>query len=1774
MAQEIKTISREAAETSKGYTLQKLRTVSLILEEIEKDNEIDFIAAIEFAGDVYIGKDHYSYIEENKAYESQNFSFASDPIKNTLVYFLDHWLNNERNSNICFGIFCTNNIAKEINSGLVKAIGIDLPENKIIESLQLKDYTDPKTIGAAKQILLNEYKKQYDGNKNVSLANSHYENIQLFSTKDWESFFDKVEWVFSGITIEELEELVLEQIQKTSVTSSPSSRIKAQFIRAELFYQLELRQNKAMTADRFLKKADIENVFYKAIYEEINEGSYKYLNINYDDVRVKTQRFLTEFVNLKYFAITGFRTSPKLFSREVLLIDPNVRSTGHSMNQRHEEYTNSTGPFESFAQSDQPVFLLGDLGSGKSTMAAEYLINKINTSFEVIPIFIPTTHISNSNFLTLEDFKLAINKFVNGELQIEDGSFDIKNLIKARKETVLIVDGLDELELGQTKQIISHLKNLKSENEKIKVIATGRPVELEGVIPAGWKILSTTSLVEKEILSILYNESLSRGNPPQDAEFDAIKKISYLKGSSQIFAIATTPLIICSLYNQLDQNIVKKSLGDILYYALHEKLGWNNTDGKADEFNEFNKLYPSKFAKEPLLGNIAWKMQNQVDKSLTENELYSAVNNYISTIENKGKIVQQAIKFFKNIFLQETTNKKYTFISNPLLECSAALSIADSLKNGEISLDFIRDWRSLSFAGAVLRQRDEVSASRANISKIISKNLTWENHYVPQVAIILAELKDHILSKNFFHLLEKLPYRPLKEESRSDSSSLNSYAVCIDLAEDIGYKWFWKQYIDSSDPLKHYESRLVSQILSNYLIIKDFKLNSNKVADLHNLVPPNIVLNTSFCHDVLPVIATISDFGLAQEQYFRLLANNLVYHPLLKEKAKEILLAKSFHYKNEVLAAVESMCVLRENGSIDAALFWVELNSDGLISKAVLRTILGKITDENFEEYKKVLLNIISEDNLIAYLKYCCLSDDEKIAKSAALFLFLNGEKDFFLIGKHLINSVEWIDAKKLVLTQKINDFVKSQNTSGVEALVQNIPINNHLGIPPAFWNLFIPALQFSVTQYGEEFLKSIKHLSLLILTRQPEIRIAFTNLFKEKIFYKDLVREKMYNLDNQTRYISASLLLAIGAESEYDALEIVISGFSESSTRDEWQTFVLELRYSENVLNNLYQNKHLFTEYSKIFALTLLSRNSFPLKPADTTLLVDGLLGPGYFSDKSGFGFNTKHHITLSQRRYKDILVSYIRNQNLIKAERAAGLLKQFHWEGLDDLTKARINILNAEDDENYFHKITIEEKSLLFEGSNFDNITIEAINYEKDYGKKALLWMFCESVKENTGFDLFFKKLLQKNGTSFRSELDHQYEWLKNISKHYPELKDQLSEVLKEMLRIPTIQENSSDLYAWLKLMENEFCESSNINHSILLDQIPQTDEEVFAALYFRGLYNLDLNHIDYRNVRNFSSNFETEIINPVDQKEMERLLFDLENIPIDLNLKIEDVIIFGTFSSEELEKFQENGPLSAYFATVVKFVRNLTVDVTLFSKSKEIGNGTVDNVRITSHHKKILFKIYQILISEDEHYSLLVNTLLEEMENNSEKNYVEKFFQLLVLGHNFKLEHLIKLFIELDKRTYSLTPDRAKVLTIYLSEKVSRQDSQKCIIVLKQILLKNKNIFEKDGSDRNRNVLCWILSLALLKFEEKISDEARSGFLLGLQSCFLERNSMRRRGYDEKELSFTGGELLENTELLLRKVKPELIRDIIKYGTTTNIPQIRAVAFLLSTIAGANI
>ena len=96
-------INREASDKTKGFRLQKMRAIKLMIETIEDQETAIFYTAIEDVEDVshttLSNKGANKYYEEDKNYdEKHNFTIFSTEVKNALIFIVvirmtDLWKN-------------------------------------------------------------------------------------------------------------------------------------------------------------------------------------------------------------------------------------------------------------------------------------------------------------------------------------------------------------------------------------------------------------------------------------------------------------------------------------------------------------------------------------------------------------------------------------------------------------------------------------------------------------------------------------------------------------------------------------------------------------------------------------------------------------------------------------------------------------------------------------------------------------------------------------------------------------------------------------------------------------------------------------------------------------------------------------------------------------------------------------------------------------------------------------------------------------------------------------------------------------------------------------------------------------------------------------------------------------------------------------------------------------------------------------------------------------------------------------------------------------------------------------------------------------------------------------------------------------------------------------------------------------------------------------------------------------------------------------------------
>jgi len=282
-------INRGAGDKTKGFTLQKYRAISLLLDKLQTNPNTDIFAAIEFEGDVYIQDKTLFFIEENKDYSSA-FSFQHDAILNTLIYFLDCWLTKNQNQNIIFSFYTTTNFTFENKAGKIKDLDLYLPvdnvTNKKIPILEIltKKQIDsyPQVVDTIVKLIIAEYENQYQKKQ------GYLTEVRKLKSEDWIRFLNQIEWNFNQKNAIEIRTELEEKIKASELYKMIDIEGNEQHIINSLFVEFDNLQSEDDITKRFINKEKVELIFRRCQtqfnYELINDIKSN-LNISKDIYR-------------------------------------------------------------------------------------------------------------------------------------------------------------------------------------------------------------------------------------------------------------------------------------------------------------------------------------------------------------------------------------------------------------------------------------------------------------------------------------------------------------------------------------------------------------------------------------------------------------------------------------------------------------------------------------------------------------------------------------------------------------------------------------------------------------------------------------------------------------------------------------------------------------------------------------------------------------------------------------------------------------------------------------------------------------------------------------------------------------------------------------------------------------------------------------------------------------------------------------------------------------------------------------------------------------------------------------------------------------------------------------------------------------------------------------------------------------------------------------------------------------------------------------------------
>ena len=250
-------INREAHDKTKGFRLQKLRAVELMIDSSTLKDCVMFWA-IEYQEDVYQNSESGELIEEDKSYADDSaFTFNSSEVRKALVSFVDLWIRSSYSEILIFNFYSTNKKGKERRTKVQTENNFEFPEGKLLDLAMEAELSDD-FLKCATQIVLEEYESQYGKGK------GNYKALSLWDMDTWKNFFSKINWLFEQPDEVTLNETVLTKIKDCKWFSHAFHCDMEDFIKSKLIDLLDERQVKIDYFQRTISKADVQLVFEKA----------------------------------------------------------------------------------------------------------------------------------------------------------------------------------------------------------------------------------------------------------------------------------------------------------------------------------------------------------------------------------------------------------------------------------------------------------------------------------------------------------------------------------------------------------------------------------------------------------------------------------------------------------------------------------------------------------------------------------------------------------------------------------------------------------------------------------------------------------------------------------------------------------------------------------------------------------------------------------------------------------------------------------------------------------------------------------------------------------------------------------------------------------------------------------------------------------------------------------------------------------------------------------------------------------------------------------------------------------------------------------------------------------------------------------------------------------------------------------------------------------------------------------------------------------------------
>jgi hypothetical protein len=1497
----------------------------------------------------------------------------------------------------------------------------------------------------------------------------------------------------------------------------------------------------------------------------------KYDNTDTFDLTIYRNNALADahrFVNTKSRALKPSGTLPEILPLAVAVHDKNLHHRfspkGELLSETQTLVTVSL--FEAMKQSRR-ILLLGDLGTGKSTLAGLLVEQVLQEMENALAYIVPAKSLKFELPLTVRSLLQAVSDFFNDQISPTISPIDQESFLKKRVEVVIIIDGLDEVPIPQATELLSQLGGLTDHWPNIRVLATGRPVELQGVSYQDWQVLSTIPLKDNERFHLFKEEAISEGRTMDEAEAIAKQLLEQLRTLPALNSLATTPLVVRLLYPKL-QSVEEGqtyTLGDLLYSLIKERLGgWAKKDRKLPTTQQFEAKFPDETSRIALLGAFALKLKLQDSLPIENARLYlqGLIRQYDASSELP--LTQEALDFFEQSGIIIISDDSFHFPIQPFLGFLGGYALAMIWRNKEKAPAWLdsKHWRVVSFTATMLRRFGLNDHSRSQLLDFLQDLLLKEQN-VPAASYIISEAQDAACAEAFIDNISRLGPRPLRVFYDEQVQSAQAIAQTIKLAGQTGFDWFFEQYLNPQYPLSNTGSQTIDNIFEQWVYLSLDEVSEHEKSQLNKLIIPHTHAATMQLLRIIPLLAVIipEAFQVSEKLWF---CGRFLDRGLFSIRAKQ-------YFREEFEAGHKTLVnnVLMKHAqagyenAASAAWLWMTINNSERPNAIILKTLI-RAYDRSWisldrEKYISHCIERIGSQNWDNLLRWCLFDNDHRVAAGAAMELYSLGERRLSFLGEPLLKALH--DGGYVKQAEKIlGSLVREIGPPSVRWLANQIaataygPDNAHSG----WWRIFLSRLE----ELGDEgpplLASSIGGIGPYLLPRYPEVRQLFCNLLSgpQGEDYRDSLREQLYDLSPATRHGAAMVLVICDPQNESFALEMVtkLRRRRTFGLWGEWERFCLSLSFGPSVLSYLESKLPTLDSSALIFALAILHRNGIKLNDKNYEKLIDGLLE----LDNWALDPQEQDLSVLANSNSFEILVNIVEEKGGKKANRAAAELLQHHSDRLSSSLRAKCINLSIDNMKLWHWSRAYDQIENLKTNSTYaQEVKEAATQIITQGGEKPLLELIRLALdNESRWEDVVWRLLCDKSPSGF--DLDDNGLWLLDYGRMEPNYGTSIGKAARKFLNDPRLKSSpQGEIRQWLAVLADEFIGLSTEDMNSALLQGRPISGSAASALIARLGNNVPTGYQKRDSVGSVPliSVVEDEISptfsDRLDQlKEMAR---SSDSLHPNVCQVLENMALEVPLSDQDLKRLAAEGVHGVLISSALSFVYGRSPNPKLAAKLLYLPRNLEEPQNPCFNHLARIFRNGQyIAIEEDEEIKTAYLSILDNKLTYDNGEIFAIATELLALRGYLTEEQII---LVLNK--YAKHPEYQDFgLGDRLTKWFAGDFDESSRVILIDELERGLEMLDTKPWDRgmNNEFRFLLFPVAYWRLTEKITEKSIHVFLRGIKFTFQLRNDPHGR---EGPVA-----IMARIEPLLSKVSKSILREVLAFGQTIDDPAVRSL------------